>query len=120
MGNKIMVVDDMTDTIELMETILKTYGFEPICFTSPLAAIEVLRKGDLPDLLILDMRMPDLSGIGFCEELRKDHKFDNLKIVFFTASSDLDKSILQKYNVLGFIFKPFGIKDIIAQIKGYL
>ena len=117
---KIMVVDDEPDNIELMKIILTKYGFEPQTFTSPENAMNVLKAGYFPDLLILDMRMPVMSGTDFCEELRKDNRFDDLKIVFFTASSDPDKAILEKYKAKGFIYKPFDIKELVGQINMYL
>lgn len=118
--SKIMVVDDEPDNIELMNIILSKHGFEPILFTNPVKAFDVLKGGLWPDLLILDMRMPEMSGIDFCTELRKDSKFDNLKIAFFTASSDLDIELLHKHKVLGFIYKPFSINELVEQINKYL
>jgi DNA-binding response OmpR family regulator len=120
MGKDIMVLDDTADIAELMGTILTLHDFQPRVFSKPFAALEALKNGDLPDLLILDMRMPEMSGIDFCEELRKDARFDNLKIAFFTASSDLDHELLKKYRVLGFIFKPFNVNELIKQINNYL
>ena len=89
-------------------------------FTSPEAAMNVLKAGYLPDLLILDMRMPEMSGIDVCEELRKNPKFGRLKIVFFTASSDLDGELLRRFSVLGFIYKPFDIKKLVEQVRKYI
>ena len=116
---KIMVVDDEPDNIELMKIILPKHGFEPVLFTKPVEALGALKSGVWPDLLVLDMRMPVMSGTDFCTELRKDSKFDKLKIVFFTASSDLDDELLRKYKAKGFIYKPFNINELIAQINKY-
>ncbi|MFH0875038.1 MAG: response regulator [archaeon] len=121
MTKTIMVVDDEPDTIELTKAILEMNGgFEPITFTRAKEALEALKNKSMPDLLVLDMRMPEISGPNFCAELRKSKKFDKLKIVFFTASSDMDNNLLKKYNILGFIFKPFDNEELIKQINGYL
>jgi len=117
---KIMVVDDEPDNIELMKIILSKHSFEPILFTKPVEALKALKSGVWPDLLILDMRMPVMSGTDFCIELRKDSKFDKIKIVFFTASSDLDDELLRKYGARGFIYKPFNINELIQQINKFL
>jgi len=117
---KIMVVDDEPDNIELMNIILVKHGFEPVTFSSPIKALDALENGVKPDLLILDMRMPEMSGIDVCNELRKDPKFDDLKIAFFTASSDLDVELLHRHKVLGFIYKPFSINELVAQINKYV
>jgi len=115
-----MVVDDEPDNIELMKIILSKHSFEPILFTKPVEALKALKSGVWPDLLILDMRMPVMSGTDFCIELRKDSKFDKIKIVFFTASSDLDDELLRKYGARGFIYKPFNINELIQQINKFL
>jgi CheY-like chemotaxis protein len=117
---KIMVVDDEPDNIELMKIILSRHGFDPMVYINPIEALNALKSGVWPDLLILDMRMPEMSGTDFCLELRKDSKFDNLRIAFFTASSDLSQELLHKYNVRGFIYKPFSINELIEQINKYL
>jgi CheY-like chemotaxis protein len=117
---KIMVVDDEPDNIELMHIILTKHSFEPILFTNPVKALDALKSGTWPDLLILDMRMPEMSGIDFCNELRKDTRFDTLKIAFFTASTDLDMDLLRRHKVLGFIYKPFNINELVEQINKYL
>ncbi|MFH2020608.1 MAG: response regulator [archaeon] len=119
MAKTIMVVDDEPSTIELTQAILEMNGFEPITFTRAKEALEALKKGSIPDLLVLDMRMPEISGPDFCKELRKNKKFDKLKIVFFTASSDMDNSILQKYKVLGFIFKPFNNDEFVKEVQKF-
>jgi two-component system sensor histidine kinase/response regulator len=115
-----MVVDDEPDNIELMKIILSKHGFDPVVFTNPIEALNALKNGALPDLLILDMRMPEMSGTDFCLELHKDSRFDDLKIVFFTASSDLSQELLHKYNVRGFIYKPFNINELVKQVNTYL
>lgn len=120
MKKKVMVVDDEPDTRELMQIILESKGFDVSVFGDAHKALESLKKGKLPDILLLDMRMPGLSGPDFCEEVRKDPKMKKLKIAFFTASTEEDKSILKKYNVLGFIFKPFDNEDLVKQINGYI
>lgn len=120
-NNKILVVDDEEDNIELVRAVLCSKGFEIISFTNGRNALGYLEGcNDLPDLMILDMRMPEMSGIDVCERIRKNKKLDSLKIVFFTASSDLDSNLLKKYNVLGFVYKPFDINQLVAQIKNYI
>lgn len=118
--SRIMVVDDEIDTVTLLDAILEINGFESITFTSAKEALEELNHGKLPDLLLLDMRMPEISGPDFCEKVRKTEKLKKLKIVFFTASSDLDKSLLEKHGVLGFIFKPFDNDQLVQDINKYV
>ena len=120
MAKKIMVLDDESNTVELVKAVLEIGGFEVLPFTEPNAALEHLEKGDLPDLMLLDMRMPAISGPDLCDKLAQNPKFRELKIVFFTASSDFDRGLLQKHGVKGFIFKPFDNDGLVAEVKKYL
>lgn len=120
MSKKVMVVDDEPDTLELVKAILETEDFDITDFNNAKPALDALKKGLNPDIILLDMRMPEISGPDFCQELAKDEKLKKLKVVFFTASSDLDKTLAKKSGALGFIFKPFSNDDLVSQIKKYL
>ena len=121
MVKKIMVVDDEQDIVELVKVILESSGFEVQAFVDAKAALAKLEGGECPDLLILDIRMPQISGYDFCKRVRKNKKLDNLKIAVFTASSDLGQSFLElNHNVIGFISKPFDNKKLISDVKKYL
>lgn len=120
MTQKIMVIDDEPDTIELMKAILEMNGFKVLGFGDAKSAMDSLKNGETPDLICLDMRMPEMSGPDFCEKVRSDPKLKKLKIVFFTASSFKDDCTRKKYGVLGYIFKPFDNKKLIDQIKGFI
>ncbi len=120
MAKRIMVVDDEPDTIELTKTVLEMNGFKVVPFSDAKEALNSLKKGPLPDLIVLDMRMPQVSGPDFCERIRADPRTKNLKIVFFTASSFKEDAIVKKYSVLGYIFKPFDNDQLVKDINGYL
>ena len=120
MKQTLMVVDDEPDTIELAKAILDMHGFKVLAFTKSTEALAALKEGAHPDLLILDMRMPEMSGPDFCKAMRADPKLKDIKVVYFTASSDSNEAILEPYHVLGFIFKPFDNEDFVTKIKHYL
>ena len=121
MAKKIMVVDDEQDILELVKVILESQGVEVHAFINAKEALSELETGDSPDLLILDIRMPQISGYDFCKIVRKNKKLDNLKIAVFTASSNLGQSFLElNHNVIGFISKPFDNKKLVSDVKKYL
>ena len=93
-----------------------------MCFNSAKNALDALFSESNPDLLLLDVRMPEISGPAFCEKVRSKDDLKNLRIVFFTASGkeDVDEILIKKYNVLGFISKPFDMQDLQVQIEKYL
>ncbi len=121
MGKTIMVVDDEPDILEIMKEMLNEMGYTVLVYTSAKNALLALREAPtLPDLLITDVWMPEMSGPDLCKELRKSPKFDKLKIVFCTVAFDLDRSVLKTYNVAGFIFKPFNVTSFARQVENFL
>ena len=120
MTKKVMILDDEPDTVELTKAILEINAFETFPFTKPKEALAALKNGLRPDLVICDVRMPEMSGPEFCEQVRSDENLRNIKIVYFTASSDADKNMLKEYGLLGFIFKPFDNDKLIEDIKCYI
>ena len=119
MKKTIMIVDDEPDTLELTKTVLAMSGFEVKTFDNAKRALDSLKKS-IPDLVLLDMRMPEISGPDFCIKIANDPKLKCLKIVFFTASSEMCKEVGVKNNVKGYIFKPFDNDALVDQVKKYL
>jgi len=118
MKKKIMIVDDEEGIIELLTAILEEEGYEVITAMDGKECLEKLKKVK-PDLILLDMMMPGMSGREVCEKIRKNPKTKNLKIVFLTVArfSEMGKDVLKKLNVLDYITKPFDNKDLIRRIK---
>ena len=72
-----------------------------------------------PDLILLDMMIPSMSGREVCKRIRENPKTKNLKIAFLTVArfSETGKDILKKMNVLDYITKPFDNEDLIRRVK---
>ena len=116
---EIMVVDDEPDTLELVKAVLEMNGFKVNVFDTATGALTALNK-DRPSLVLLDMRMPEVSGVDFCKKVRATPKLKNLKIVFFTASGNNDVALLKQSGALGYIFKPFDNDDFVRQVKKFI
>ena len=116
----IMVVDDEPNTLELAKVVLEMNNFNAITFDSAKEALDTLNKNEIPDLILLDMRMPQISGLDFCKRVKENPKLKDIKIVFFTASGSKDDEIVNQTGVLGYIFKPFDNDDLVRQVKQYL
>jgi len=118
MKKKIMIVDDEEGIVELVTAILEEEGYEVITAMDGKECLEKLKKVK-PDLILLDMMMPGMSGREVCEKIRKNPKTKNLKIVFLTVArfSETGKGVLKKLNVLDYITKPFDNKDLVRRIK---
>ena len=86
---KITIVDDDSLFLEVMRTSLKPWGFEITTLNDPHQFWQVLQATS-PDLLILDVEMPDVNGIELCRMLRSDRNWSHLPVLFLTAHQDLE------------------------------
>ena len=120
MAKKIMVVDDEQDIVELVKVILKSKGFDVITFNNARDAWAELKKGNIPDLVLLDIRMPEMSGSEFCAKVASDKRLKDMKIVVFTASTDFNAACAEMNNVVGFIAKPFDNEGLVKDVEKYL
>ena len=115
---KIMIVDDEDNLIELVTAILEQEGYEVIPASSGQEALEKL-KSVKPDLVLLDMMMPGMSGREVCEKIRANPKTRGLKVIFLTVArfSEMGKDTLKNMRVLDYITKPFDNADLVKRIK---
>jgi len=118
MAKKIMVVDDEETLVELVKAILEEEGFDVITAYSGGECLDKL-KDVKPDLIILDMFMPKMSGRETCAKIRRNPETKNLKVVFLTVArfSETGKDILKEMDVLDYITKPFDNKDLVKRVK---
>jgi CheY-like chemotaxis protein len=121
MAKKIMVVDDEESLLELVSAILKEEGYEVVTAASGQECLEKLSTMK-PDLILLDMMMPGMSGREVCESIRKDPKTKGLKVAFITVAkfSETGKETLTEMKVLDYITKPFENDDLIRRVKKML
>jgi two-component system alkaline phosphatase synthesis response regulator PhoP len=114
---KILVVEDNADQVELLRFNLKKAGF---AVGTALNGIEALKKARslLPDLVLLDLMLPELDGLAVCEVLRRDPTTASVPIIMVTAmSSHLARLTGMEAGAADFITKPFNIKDLLARIE---
>jgi two-component system, OmpR family, alkaline phosphatase synthesis response regulator PhoP len=118
MPKTIMIVDDELHMVELEKAILEADGFKTISAYSGAEALKLLEKNK-PDLVILDMMMPGMSGREVCEKIRKNPKTKSLRVVFVTVArfSEIGKEQLKNMNVLDYINKPFDNDNLVERIK---
>jgi len=118
MAKKIMVVDDEENILELVKALFGTEGFEVITAESGQVALDKL-KSVSPDLVIMDMMMPGMSGREAVEKIRENPKTKELKIIFLTVAkfSEIGRKALDKLNVIDYITKPFDNTDLVKRAK---
>lgn len=117
---KILIVDDEADVTDLLAYNLKAKGFAVEALNDPNASIGVARSL-LPDLIILDVMMPDLNGIQICRMLRADPKLKSVPIIFLTAKAEENDRIQGlETGADDYICKPFSTKELILRVQGLL
>lgn len=117
---KILVVDDEPDILQFLEYNLLKEGFQVVTTNNGQEAI-AKTKSEKPDLLILDIMMPELDGVEVCRQLRNDSEFEDLIITFLTARSE-DYSQIAALDIGGddYITKPIRPRLLISRIKALL
>lgn len=88
---RILVVDDDKGLQTLVQTLLQRANMDPIVAGSATEAAEVLKQPPLPDAVVLDLMLPDVSGIEFLRQVRSKSKFDGLPVVILSALADPDQ-----------------------------
>ncbi len=118
-GN-ILIVDDIPENIRLLASTLKKQGYKvrkAINGSMALTGVQAF----LPDLILLDIMMPDMDGYQVCEKLKADEQTRNIPIIFISALDDmLDKVKAFKVGGVDYISKPFQTEEVLARVETHL
>ncbi|MDO4552030.1 MAG: response regulator transcription factor [Bacillota bacterium] len=116
-GEKILIVDDEKPINDLIRSYLLKEGFSPLSAYTGLEALELAQK-EKPDLIILDIMLPDIEGINLCLEIRKKSA---VPILFLSCKAEeVDKIVALSVGGDDYITKPFLPGELIARIKAHL
>lgn len=114
---KILVVDDDIHATTLFKTLLTAKGYEAVIVNDSATAVDIANSTN-PDLIILDLMMPEPNGFEVCKTLRTDPNFSKTPIVIFTAMGDSEsKEAAIKAGANEFLTKPFRVEDLMHRIK---
>jgi CheY-like chemotaxis protein len=120
MPGKILIVDDDIDTLRLVGMMLEGEGFDIIAANNGQRAIASARS-EVPDLIILDIMMPDVDGYAVAAQLRREISTRSIPILIFTAKSGIDdKSLGLDLGADGFITKPISTRELLSQVERML
>ena len=119
---KIMVVDDEPDQIYTLKYSLEgaQEEFELIPANSAMECLQKLSSGILPDIILLDIMMPEMSGWELYEKIRDNSKYNDIPIVFLTARGDKIAKNAGRFLGNDYVEKPYDIKDLIKRINDIL
>ena len=121
MSKKILVVDDEPDILHTVGQMLEMSGYEVIRAKDGNECIDKMNELDIdPDLIILDIMMPNVSGWDVAAKLKENPKWKHIPIVFLTAKGDTMSVGMGGLAAVDYIVKPFDIKDLMTRVKKIL
>jgi DNA-binding response OmpR family regulator len=117
-AESILVVDDDPDIRELVSFKLSQAGYQVMAVESGMAALNLIEQRGFPHLAIVDIFMPGMSGLEFCEEVQK---YSDLPVVMLTANADLATIIESiEYYAEDYITKPFKLNELLVRVRRVL
>ncbi|MGE3539207.1 MAG: adenylate/guanylate cyclase domain-containing protein [Candidatus Tectimicrobiota bacterium] len=119
-GAKILVVDDLPQNIQVVGSILRSNGFQVMVATSGAQALRALTH-DRPDLILLDLFMPEMNGVEVCQRLKSNPATHDLPVIFLTASSELEHLELAfEAGAVDYVLKPFKTTELLARVRAHI
>ena len=114
MSKKILVVDDEKPIADILQFNLKKEGYQVVCAYNGDEALKKVEE-DQPDLMLLDIMLPNKDGMEVCREIRKKYDFP---IIMLTAKdSEIDKVLGLELGADDYVTKPFSTRELIARVK---
>jgi len=114
---KIVLIEDDTDLFGLLKYNLEKEGFLIAGSQTGRGAVELCRR-ERPDLVILDIMLPDSDGLDICKTLRNHSDLANVPIIFLTARvSETDRIVGLELGANDYIVKPFFVRELVARVK---
>ena len=120
MRQRIVIIEDEADIVEMVRYNLRKDGFEVESFARGREGLEHLRRNP-PDLLLLDIMLPDEDGLSICRQLRADERLKELPVVFLTArGEEIDRIVGLEIGADDYVVKPFSPRELVARVKAIL
>ena len=117
MTKRIVLIEDDADLFALLKYNLEKEGFQLTGSQTGLGAIDLCRRAR-PDLILLDIMLPDSDGLDICKGIRKDPELAQTPIIFLTArASETDRIVGLELGANDYVVKPFFVRELIARIK---
>lgn len=116
-SKKILIVDDEPNIVLSLDYLVRKNGYVPFIARNGTEAL-ILAMNEKPDLVLLDIMMPDVDGFEVCRQIRSNSDLADTKIIFLSAKSrreDIERGLAEGAN--SYITKPFSTKQIMLEIK---
>ena len=120
MKPKILIVDDESDALEILGFKLREAGFNPIFAKDGTRAIAAARD-EKPDLMVLDLMLPEVDGLEVCKILRRDANTAKMPIIMLTArAAEMDRVVGLELGADDYVTKPFSPRELVLRIRKLL
>jgi DNA-binding response OmpR family regulator len=114
---KILLIEDDADLFALLKYNLEKEGFQLVGAQTGRGAVEFCRR-EKPDLIILDIMLPDSDGLDICKGIRSHPELAGIPVIFLTArASETDRIVGLELGANDYIVKPFFVRELVARIK---
>jgi two-component system, OmpR family, phosphate regulon response regulator PhoB len=116
----VLLVDDERDLLSLLDFNLRAAGFETLLATTGEQALAHLRRR-VPDLVLLDVMLPDVSGTELCRQVKSDPRTRHVPVVMLTAKGEeVDRVVGFEIGADDYVTKPFSVRELILRLKAVL
>lgn len=120
MARKILVVDDEPLLVDTIAYNLEQAGYQVVTAADGASALEAAHR-EAPDLIILDIMLPEMDGLEVCRQLRRESNTAETPIMMLTAKSDeIDKVVGLEVGADDYVTKPFGRRELLARVRALL
>ena len=117
MTNKVFIVEDEPDLRDTLEYNFENEGFQVESFANGESFIDFIEKNK-PNLVVLDLMLPGLSGLDVCRELRSKDKYEENYVIMLTAKSEeIDRIVGFELGADDYVTKPFSVRELILRVK---
>jgi len=119
-ADSILIVDDTAANLQLLAALLRERGYRPRPVLNGQLALQVA-AADPPDLVLLDINMPDLDGYAVCDRFKSDPQLKDIPIIFISALTDtLDKVKAFQAGGVDYVTKPFDAEEVGMRVQTHL
>lgn len=116
----VLVADDTIHNLQYLGNVVEEVGYEPVLVTNGTQLMSFL-KTEKPDIILLDVMMPDSNGFDLCEQIKASEDMRDIPIIFITAKNN-DEDIIRGFDAgaVDYITKPFNIREFISRLKTHV
>ncbi len=120
MEDTVLIIDDEKDILDLVEYNLKDAGYKVMVCPDGRSGLQMARD-HRPDLIILDLMLPEMDGKDVCKQLKKDKEMEQVPVIMLTAkTSELDRVVGLELGADDYVTKPFSPKLVVARVRALL